>query len=129
MALLTGTALAVTNGNTSVSDTNATFIQSGVRAGDIIMITDDDGANHFNMVASDPSTETALTLAAAYPGATDTGLSWTVDRFYGKDVATDSYRLLNEYIASLETAIVPLSQAEYDEIETPNSTTLYAIIG
>jgi len=95
--------VAATNGSATITGTSTTWVTDGVRAGDTIWIQPASGAPVSYPITAVASA-TGLTIGFNYGGTTGTGLSYLIERRFDQEKAADTYRLLNNYIASLETS-------------------------
>jgi len=101
-------ALTATNASTAVTGSGTAFITDGLREGDWLWLLESAGPVGYPIASVESAT--ALTLATAYQGTTGGSKSAIGMRRWDEEKASDTYRLVNSYIQSLEDAVA-ISQA------------------
>lgn len=101
-------AIAATNNSTAVTGSGTAFVTDGVRAGDIAYFIESSGPVGYPIASVESAT--GLTLGTAYKGSTGGSKTVLVMRRFDEERASDTYRLLNSYVQSLEDT-VSVSQA------------------
>lgn len=100
--------LTATNNSTAVTGSGTAFVTDGLRAGDWLWFLESSGPVGYPVASVESAT--ALTLATAYKGSTGGSKSAIGERRWDEEKASDTYRLVNSYIQSLEDT-VSVSQA------------------
>jgi hypothetical protein len=101
-------AITATNNSTAVTGSATAFVADGVRAGDIAFFIESTGPVGYPIASV--ASATAFTLATDYEGSTGGSKTIIVMRRWDQEKASDTYRLINSYIQSLESTI-SVSQA------------------
>jgi hypothetical protein len=101
-------SLTATNNSTAVTGSGTAFVTDGMRAGDWLWFLESSGPVGYPVASVESAT--ALTLATAYKGSTGGSKSAIGERRWDEEKASDTYRLVNSYIQSLEDT-VSVSQA------------------
>jgi len=101
-------AITATNNSTAVTGSATAFVADGVRAGDIAYFVESTGPVAYPIASVESAT--AFTLATDYEGSTSGSKTIIVMRRWDQEKASDTYRLINSYIQSLEDTI-SVSQA------------------
>jgi len=101
-------AITATNNSTAVTGSGTAFITDGLREGDWLWLLESAGPVGYPIASVESAT--ALTLATAYKGSTGGSKSAIGMRRWDEEKASDTYRLVNSYIQSLEDT-VSVSQA------------------
>lgn len=97
--LSTGTITA-TNASTAITGSGTNFLVAGVKSGDLLFVPESTGWVPYGIAAV--ASDTALTLESNYEGSTGAGKSFFIMRRFDEEKAAETYRLLNEYITSLD---------------------------
>lgn len=101
-------SLTATANSTAVTGSGTAFVTDGMRAGDWLWFLESSGPVGYPVASVESAT--ALTLATAYKGSTGGSKSAIGERRWDEEKASDTYRLVNSYIQSLEDT-VSVSQA------------------
>jgi hypothetical protein len=101
-------SLTATANSTAVTGSGTAFITDGLREGDWLWFLESAGPVGYPIASVESAT--ALTLATAYKGSTGGSKSAIGMRRWDEEKASDTYRLVNSYIQSLEDT-VSVSQA------------------
>jgi hypothetical protein len=101
-------ALTATANSTAVTGSGTAFVTDGLRAGDWLWLLESAGPVGYPIASVESAT--ALTLGTAYKGSTGGSKSAIGMRRWDEEKASDTYRLVNSYIQSLE-GTVSVSQA------------------
>jgi hypothetical protein len=101
-------SITATNNSTAVTGSATAFVADGVRAGDIAFFIESTGPVGYPIASV--ASATAFTLATDYEGSTGGSKTIIVMRRWDQEKASDTYRLINSYVQSLEDTI-SVSQA------------------
>jgi hypothetical protein len=101
-------SITATNNSTAVTGSATAFVADGVRAGDIAYFIESTGPVGYPIASV--ASATAFTLATDYEGSTGGSKTIIVMRRWDQEKASDTYRLINSYVQSLEDTI-SVSQA------------------
>lgn len=101
-------SITATANSTAVTGSGTAFVTDGMREGDWLWFLESSGPVGYPVASVESAT--ALTLATAYKGSTGGSKSAIGERRWDEEKASDTYRLVNSYIQSLEDT-VSVSQA------------------
>jgi hypothetical protein len=101
-------SITATNNSTAVTGSATAFVADGVRAGDIAFFIESTGPVGYPIASVESAT--GFTLSTAYKGSTGGSKTIIVLRRWDQEKASDTYRLINSYVQSLEDTI-SVSQA------------------